>query len=136
MNQEKAYSIIEALANGIDPSTGECFPDDSPYNNPETIRALFFILRSATINKKPKKSIEEKQQINLQKGLPRNYGLPWTESNVDLVIKSFNSDIAIEEIARMTERKPSSIIGLLKKYSVISEEKAFEMGLLYRSNNV
>lgn len=42
MDNEQARSIIISLANGIDPSNGEYFPADSPYNNPEVIRALFF----------------------------------------------------------------------------------------------
>ncbi|PSW14307.1 hypothetical protein C9J01_07640 [Photobacterium rosenbergii] len=133
MEQDKAYSVLEALANGVDPITGECFADDSPYNQPEVIRALFFILRNKPLKKKAKKSLEEKQQENLEKGLPMNYGLPWTQESVDSVIKDFQANIAIDTIAEKMARKPNSIIGLLKKQGVITEEQALAMGLLYRA---
>ena len=41
MSPLKAKEIIEALANGIDPETGEILPAQSPVNNPQVIRALF-----------------------------------------------------------------------------------------------
>lgn len=40
----KTIQIIHALADGINPQTGEVFPDNSPYQHPETIRALFAAL--------------------------------------------------------------------------------------------
>lgn len=33
--------IIESLANGYDPVTGNALPRELPYNNPDVIRALF-----------------------------------------------------------------------------------------------
>lgn len=129
MEQEKVYAVIDALANGIDPSSGECFPPDSPYNHPDVIRALFYILRNKPPTKKQKKSVEEKQQQNIAKGLPKNYGLPWSEDTVDKVIRLFKANMAVEAIAQEIARKPSSIIGLLKKRNVISEEQAVTLGL-------
>lgn len=41
MQAVEAKRIIEALATGIDPITGEVLPDDSPVNEPQVIRALF-----------------------------------------------------------------------------------------------
>jgi hypothetical protein len=32
--------ILQALAAGTDPITGEVFPVDSPYNQPEIIKAI------------------------------------------------------------------------------------------------
>lgn len=131
MDQESAYSIIDALANGIDPNTGECFADDSPYNNPDVIRALFHVLRNKPVQKKHKKSLEEKQQDNISKGLPKNYGLPWTDDAVEYVISQYQANESIDVIAQGVARKPNSIIGLLKKKEVITEEQAFSMGLRY-----
>ncbi|EPA0960909.1 hypothetical protein ACQZVH_004320 [Vibrio parahaemolyticus] len=132
MDQEKAYSIIDALANGIDPNTGEYFPEDSPYNHPDVIRALFYVLRNKPTQKKQKKSLEEKQQENISKGLPKNYGLPWTDETVEYVISQYQTNTSIDVIAQEIARKPSSIIGLLKKKEVITEEQAFSMGLRYQ----
>ncbi|HHF2906809.1 TPA: hypothetical protein ACPJZ5_004654 [Vibrio diabolicus] len=124
MDQEKAYSIIDALANGIDPNTGEYFPEDSPYNHPDVIRALFYVLRN--------KPTQKKQQENISKGLPKNYGLPWTDETVEYVISQYQTNTSIDVIAQEVARKPSSIIGLLKKKEVITEEQAFSMGLRYQ----
>lgn len=44
MELSKTIQIIHALADGINPQTGEVFPDNSPYQHPETIRALFTAL--------------------------------------------------------------------------------------------
>ena len=133
MEQEKAYSVVEALANGIDPVTGECFDEEAPYNHPEVIRALFFILRNRPLKKRVKKSLEEKQQDNIGKGLPMNYGLPWPKESIDLVIEDFQADIAIDAIAEKMSRNPNSIIGLLKKHRIITEEQALSLGLQYKA---
>jgi len=127
MNQEQIISIIEALANGIDPLTGEVLPDTSPYNQPEIIRALFQVTKLIPKAKRPKKTIEQKQQENIDKGLPKNYGLAWGEDDIEAVITKYKSDVTIECIADEQARKPSSIIGLLKKHDVITEEQAFTL---------
>lgn len=44
MELTKTIQIIHALADGMNPQTGEVFPDNSPYQHPETIRALFAAL--------------------------------------------------------------------------------------------
>ncbi len=41
MDKSKAITIMEALANGTDPMTGEIFPPESPYQDVEVVRALF-----------------------------------------------------------------------------------------------
>ncbi|OJI53865.1 hypothetical protein [Vibrio vulnificus] len=132
MEQEKAYSIIDALANGVDPNTGECFPKDSPYNNPDVIRALFYVLRNKPVQKKHKRSLEEKQRENVEKGLPKNHGLPWTDESVEYVINQYHANASIDVIALDVARKPNSIIGLLKKKEVITDGQAFSLGLRYQ----
>ena len=43
MHDNNRYlEMLQALAAGTDPVIGEIFPADSPYNQPEIIRALFF----------------------------------------------------------------------------------------------
>ena len=52
MELEKAKHIVRLLADGIDPTTGEMFPDGSPYNDPVVIRALFTVIESVKDIKK------------------------------------------------------------------------------------
>jgi len=47
MELDEAKSLLSALANGIDPITGEVLLDTSPYNEPRVIRALFTVLNPA-----------------------------------------------------------------------------------------
>jgi hypothetical protein len=58
-------------------------PNESPYNSPDVVRALFSTIAHNKITQKKqpkfKKSIEEKESDNTEKGLPKNAGLPWTE---------------------------------------------------------
>lgn len=46
MELQSARQIIDTLAQGIHPVTGEAMPEDSPYNAPPVIRALFAVSRA------------------------------------------------------------------------------------------
>ena len=41
MEREQTLRILNALASGVHPGTGEQFSADSPYQHPDTVRALF-----------------------------------------------------------------------------------------------
>ena len=49
MEKEQALRILNALANGVHPATGEKFAADSPYQHPDTVRALFEAKRTNEI---------------------------------------------------------------------------------------
>ncbi|WP_181902170.1 hypothetical protein [Thalassotalea euphylliae] len=40
MEHDQIVETLSTLANGVDPATGEVFPQESPYNQPNVIRAL------------------------------------------------------------------------------------------------
>src|SRR3990170_491147 len=46
MERQQALRILNSLANGVHPATGEVFAADSPYQHPDTVRALFEAVRS------------------------------------------------------------------------------------------
>lgn len=62
MDKHKVSEILLALAEGVNPSTGEIYPNDSPYNNPDIIRALFYA-RDAIINISLDESNSESKKI-------------------------------------------------------------------------
>lgn len=126
MDKDKAVSILGALAQGVDPNTGEVLPTNSVYNYPDVIRALFFSLNElkASPKKKVKKSIEDKQKENIERGYPKNYGLKWSETDINLVIQRFLQEQPVTEIAAEVERKASSITSLLFKKGVIDGDRA------------
>lgn len=128
---EKYLAIIETLAQGVDPSTGEELPSHSPYNNPDVIRALFFAISTmkikapnSTIKKKSsnqnlKQTIEEKQAENIAKGKPKNAGLPWTDEQRLLLTQHFSAEKPIEQIAEIHERTNTAIVSELKKLNLV-----------------
>jgi len=55
MELNKAIKYVSALAEGIDPTTGELLPEDSVYNKAEVVRALYAVLSQCQkTNKTPK----------------------------------------------------------------------------------
>ncbi len=122
---EANLRIIEALANGINPLTGEVLPEESPYNSPEIIRALFatldFIKHPPKKQPKVKKTLEQKQTENLENGLPKNAGLPWTEEQKNDVAGQFKSGKLVSVLASEFGRTNGSINSELKKQGLIEE---------------
>ena len=44
MEPERAIEIVQILADGVDPYSGERFPSSSPYQQADTVRALHLAL--------------------------------------------------------------------------------------------
>jgi len=89
MDISEAKKIVEMLANGINPITGEKIPSDSHYNDPIIIRALFTVL----------KSIKE----------PKNAGLAWTEGLKNELSLLFEDGKTIKELSEYFERTKGAI---------------------------
>ena len=86
MDINKAKEIISALAEGIDPTTGEVLPDDSVCNKGEVVRAFYAVINAfedkkvtaKTNNKEPenydvalyKKLKELRNKIATEKRVP------------------------------------------------------------------
>jgi hypothetical protein len=64
MNQQQVVKIVNGLANGIDPITGEILPAQSHYNHPDVMRALFQSLQWQPKAKTVKRTLAQKQQEN------------------------------------------------------------------------
>jgi len=105
MRENEYIEIIKSLANGIDPITGEVFPADSPYQQTEIIRALFYAVQEL----KPKKK---------QKG---NQGNPWSMEEDNILSERFNNGMKITEISQAHERTYGAIKSRLIKLKLIEE---------------
>ena len=67
MELQEARAIVNTLAQGVHPVTGEVMAEDSPYNAPPVIRALIAVSQ-ALDNLQPRPRRES----------PPNAGKPWT----------------------------------------------------------
>lgn len=68
MEISRVKEVLTLLAEGIDPTTGEIFPPQSPYQNPEIVRALFGALGYLAAAQTPAQ----------KKPGPDQAGTPWT----------------------------------------------------------
>ncbi len=68
MELNKAKEIVSALAEGIDPITGELLSEDSVYNKGDVVRALYAVL-DACGGKKVRKKLVPKEPENYDQDL-------------------------------------------------------------------
>lgn len=128
MELNKAVQMIEAVANGTHPETGEAFPPSSPYNSPEIIRALFTCTQHIKHPpEKIRKTVAERQAENQRKGLPRNAGLPWTKALKAELANSFKSGERPLELAEKFERTQYAILLELKGQGLITDEDVMKL---------
>jgi hypothetical protein len=114
----EAKQTLETLAGGIDPSSGEVLPPESPYNDPMVIRALFVALDSIRL---PPMTVEQKQQDNLDQGRPKNFGLPWTSEMKEKAAECFGKGSSIDELAANLGRTRGAILAELVRQGLISD---------------
>src|SRR5881394_3613893 len=89
MELQSARQIIDTLAQGIHPVTGEVMPDDSPYNAPPVIRALVAV--SQALGDKPARA---------PRALPVNAGKPWTVPDDDKLEAAFAGGAEVGQVAK------------------------------------
>lgn len=106
MNLIESIRIVELLANGVNPQTGEVFPMDSPYQDTQSIRALFTALRALERQRATKKR---------RQSLPLNAGNPWTSDEEQRLVSKFDAGTPIEDLARLHGRTPVAITSRLEK---------------------
>lgn len=125
MDIQLAKEIMSALANGINPITGKPFPDDSPYNHPLIIRALYTILLSSNVNhpQSQNKKTSKQPDDNLKNSKPRNAGRPWTAEMKLQLKSSYKKEITIEQLAEIFERTEGAIRSELEHQGLITRNK-------------
>jgi hypothetical protein len=107
MTPAEAKQIIEVLAGGIDPATGEVLPDDSPLSNPHVIRALFIAAKA--LEPTPAKSARTAATA------PGNAGKSWTEEEDQRLVAGFDAGTLVAALARTHERTAGAINSRLVK---------------------
>jgi len=115
MQLDAALPIVRALADGVNPVTGELYPEQSPYAEPRTLRALY-----SAVDLMQREVEREKRRERL----PANFGKPWTEPEDRTLAGEFDAGMPMMEIARKHARTQSSIRLRLEKLGKIEPTRA------------
>ena len=114
MEIEKAKDVIRALADGCDPATGEQFPPGSPYQQAETVRALFVALEA----------LERRSRVRAERPLDPNrpkVGANWTPEEEQQLRAGFAAHKPIPELATAHGRTVGAITARLVKLGLIED---------------
>ncbi len=114
MEREHTLRILNALAGGVHPATGEKFAADSPYQHPDTVRALFDAVRAIEGNRAPAATTERKPAPP-QSGA----GSRWTPEEEQRLAAAFDSGKTVAELARLHNRSQAAIEARLLKLGKI-----------------
>jgi hypothetical protein len=126
MDETKTVAILSALANGVNPLTGEIFGADSPYQQNEVVRALFAALERfkhvEPPRSDPKPSAKENPKPNQKPrpDAPSNVGKPWTEEEDRRLLAEFDRGRKPAELARELGRTLAGIEARLERHGKLT----------------
>lgn len=130
METQKTLQILKTLADGIDPATGEQFATGSPYQHPDTVRALFSAVRmlespaasaSAPAPAKQAGAAPVKQAGAPAKPGLENSGRAWSEEEDARLGSTYDAGRSIEELAGIHKRSKWAIEARLARLGKIPE---------------
>ena len=99
MELQIARQIIDTLAQGIHPVTGEAMPEDSPYNAPPVIRALHAVSR-ALEGPLPEPSAGPSEAGRAKPAPPPNAGKRWSAQEDFALETAFDAGIPVKQVAQ------------------------------------
>ena len=112
MELSQAKEVIYTLSQGIDPASGEVLADNSCFNQPVIIRALFLAHEAL------EKSVKYQQR---KSSLPPNAGKPWPDEEDEQLAGAFDTGASIAQLAKAHQRTPGSIKARLEKLGKITD---------------
>ena len=110
MEISQAREIVEALADGINPVTGEVLPAEDSCNQPDVIRALNAVLKQ--IEAKPKKG-------------PKNAGAKWSAEEEQLLVKMYKNGATKKEMRGTFSRTENALAARLVHLGIIKDRDVF-----------
>jgi hypothetical protein len=110
MDETKALSIVSALADGVNPLTGEVFPQDSPYQTADVVRALFLVVRMLERRPKPRSRASTAD----------NAGKPWSSDEDRRLLTQFDEGMSVPDLARNHLRTVAGIQARLERHGRIT----------------
>lgn len=105
MDIQRTKELLEVLAEGIDPLTGEVLPDNHVCNKGEIVRALHCAVEALSRRRKDP--------------LPENNGKPWTEELDSELCRLFDEGMKKKELCAHFKRTSGAIESRLEKLGKI-----------------
>lgn len=109
MDIEHAKTLIEALADGVNPITGELLPSTDSCNQIEITRALHSILHYLNTSNEPQKRKAPQ---------PENAGKSWNEEEDAQLLNEYHADMRFSDIARVHGRTRNAIVARLERLGI------------------
>jgi hypothetical protein len=106
MEEARALNIVTALANGVNPLSGEVFAADSAYQSAEVVRALFIAIRA----------MQARPATRRRPDAPANAGKPWSDSEDEELLKAFDLGTPLTALAQSHARTIMGIQARLEKH--------------------
>ena len=103
MEREQTLRILNALASGVHPATGEQFAADSPYQHPDTVRALYSAVR--TLEGTTAVLPAERRSAPPQSGA----GSRWSTEEEERLAVAFDAGKTIDALALAHKRTRAAI---------------------------
>lgn len=122
MEKAAALKILQQLADGTDPYTGQSFGADSPYQHPDTVRALFLALRELDgtgATQVAPVQLPAKSRAAANPNAPSNSGKPWSDEEDRALACAFDAGRKIVELATEHGRSRFAIEARLAKLGKI-----------------
>ena len=117
MELQIARQIIDTLAQGIHPVTGEAMPEDSPYNAPPVIRALHVVARALEgMTVLP----QDEAARGARRPAPPNAGKPWSAQEDAALETAFDAGIAMKQVAQELGRTAFAVEQRLVKIGKVA----------------
>lgn len=111
MEIQEALEIVRKLANGVHPETGAVLDSSSPFQHPQTVRALNRAVGALEF---------QQERERARHSLPANAGKPWSSAEDTQICDELRRGINFQEIARGHGRTVGSIVARLIRLGKIS----------------
>ncbi len=112
MDVEEALKVVEALAEGVNPETGELLPSESCFNSPRVIRAMYAAKEALS------GSIRIAERISKR---PAKAGRSWSEAEDQQLANSFDAGSSVDQLAEDHGRTKGAIAARLVRIGKIKE---------------
>lgn len=118
MEIQEALRVMRALADGVNPETGDVLAADAVYQYPPVVRALHRAVGALEF-------IEERERS--KRNLPAKAGKSWSRAEDQQVCEELRRGIDFHQIAKTHNRTIGSIIARLVKLGQIGPNSPLDM---------